>query len=73
MFVLSRGHSTGPAYGEAAAQLLEFGPELLGVLGRSGKQLKQFGWIHQMACPAKDVLYVAELLSWRVQKLVLHG
>ena len=47
--------------------------KLLGVLGRSGKQLKQFGWIHQMACPSKDVLYVAELLNWRVQKLVLHG
>jgi NHL repeat len=47
--------------------------ELLGVLGQSGKRLKQFGWIHQMACPAENVLYVAELLNWRVQKLVLHG
>jgi len=26
-----------------------------------------------MACPADNVLYVAELLNWRVQKLVLHG
>nr|WP_224013297.1 peptidyl-alpha-hydroxyglycine alpha-amidating lyase family protein [Paraburkholderia tropica] len=47
--------------------------QLLGVLGQSGKQLKQFGWIHQMACPAENVLYVAELLNWRVQKLVLHA
>ena len=47
--------------------------KLLGVLGRSGKQLKQFGWIHEMACPAPNVLFVAELLNWRVQKLVLHG
>jgi len=47
--------------------------KLLGVLGRSGKRLKQFGWIHEMACPADNVLYVAELLNWRVQKLVLHG
>src|SRR5215470_5392497 len=47
--------------------------QLLGMLGQSGKQLKQFGWIHQMACPAPNVLYVAELLNWRVQKLVLHG
>lgn len=45
--------------------------ELLGVLGESGKQLKQFGWIHEMACPQDDVLYVAELLNWRVQKLIL--
>ena len=47
--------------------------EVLGVLGESGKQLKQFGWIHEMACPAPNVLYVAELLNWRVQKLVLHA
>ena len=47
--------------------------KLLGMLGQSGKQLNQFGWIHQMACPADNVLYVAELLNWRVQKLVLHG
>ncbi len=47
--------------------------KLLGVLGESGKRLKQFGWIHEMACPAPNVLYVAELLNWRVQKLVLHA
>ena len=47
--------------------------EVLGVLGESGKQLKQFGWIHEIACPAPNVLYVAELLNWRVQKLVLHA
>ncbi|NIE62576.1 peptidyl-alpha-hydroxyglycine alpha-amidating lyase family protein [Burkholderia sp. Ax-1719] len=47
--------------------------KLLGVLGESGKQLKQFGWIHQMACPAENTLFVAELLNWRVQKLVLHA
>jgi DNA-binding beta-propeller fold protein YncE len=46
--------------------------KVLGVLGESGKQLGQFGWIHAMACPTEDVLYVAELLNWRVQKLVLH-
>lgn len=47
--------------------------KLLGVLGESGKQPKQFGWIHQMACPSENVLFVAELLNWRVQKLVLHA
>jgi len=46
--------------------------KLLGVLGESGKQLKQFGWIHEIACPSENVLYVAELLNWRVQKLVLQ-
>ncbi len=47
--------------------------KLLGVLGESGKQLKQFGWIHEMACPSETELYVAELLNWRVQKLILEA
>jgi len=46
--------------------------KVLGVLGESGKRLKQFGWIHEIACPSENLLYVAELLNWRVQKLVLH-
>jgi len=45
---------------------------VLGYLGRSGKQLKQFGWIHEIACPSENELYVAEILNWRVQKLILH-
>ena len=45
--------------------------KVLGVLGQSGKQLKQFGWIHAMACPSENTLYVAELLNWQVQKLIL--
>jgi DNA-binding beta-propeller fold protein YncE len=45
--------------------------KVLGYLGESGKQLKQFGWIHEIACPSENLLYVAELLNWRVQKLNL--
>jgi hypothetical protein len=45
---------------------------VLGMLGMSGRQLKEFGWIHEIACPSENVLYVAELLNWRVQKLLLH-
>ncbi len=46
--------------------------KVLGMLGKAGKQLKQFGWIHEIACPSENELYVAEVLNWRVQKLVLH-
>ena len=45
--------------------------KVIGMLGQSGKQLKQFGWIHAMACPSENVIYAAELLNWRVQKLIL--
>jgi DNA-binding beta-propeller fold protein YncE len=47
--------------------------KLLGVIGgRSGKQLKEFGWVHALACPSENEIYVAEILNWRVQKLILH-
>ena len=46
--------------------------KLLGVLGKSGKQPKQFGWIHEIACPSENELYVAEVINWRVQKLLLR-
>src|SRR5262245_24109424 len=45
--------------------------KVLGVLGKTGRQPKQFGWIHEMACPSENELYVAEILNWRVQKLTL--
>ena len=46
--------------------------KLLGMFGKSGKQLGQFGWIHAIACPSENELYVAELLNWRVQKIVIE-
>jgi streptogramin lyase len=51
---------------------LSLSGEVLGVLGSSGHLPKEFGWIHEMACPAENELYVAEILNWRVQKLALH-
>ena len=47
--------------------------KVLGIFGRSGKQLGQFGWIHEIACPSENELYVAELLNWRVQKIILQA
>lgn len=46
--------------------------KVLGVFGKSGKQLGEFGWIHEIACPSENEVYVAELLNWRVQKLILE-
>jgi hypothetical protein len=46
--------------------------KVLGVLGSMGRQPKQFGWIHEIACPSENEIYVGEILNWRVQKLVLH-
>ena len=45
---------------------------VLGVIGRSGRQLKQFSGIHQLACPSETEVYAAETSNWRVQKLILQ-
>lgn len=44
--------------------------KVLGVIGRSGRQLKQFSGVHQLACPSENEVYAAETSNWRVQKLV---
>jgi DNA-binding beta-propeller fold protein YncE len=46
--------------------------KLLGMLGTTGRQMKEFGWIHELACPSENTVYAAEILNWRVQKLLLH-
>lgn len=46
--------------------------KILGMLGESGRQLGQFNWIHGIACPSDDVLFVADMNNWRVQKLILN-
>ena len=45
---------------------------VLGVIGRSGRQLKQFSGVHQLACPSENEVYAAETANWRVQKLILQ-
>ena len=51
---------------------LNLNGEVLGYLGGSGKAAGQFGWIHEIACPSENTLFVGELLNWRLQKLTLH-
>jgi streptogramin lyase len=44
--------------------------KVLGVYGQPGRNLGEFGWIHAIACPSENEIWVAELINWRVQKLV---
>jgi DNA-binding beta-propeller fold protein YncE len=46
---------------------------VLGVLGKTGHGPGEFGWIHELACPSENVLFAAEILNWRVQKLTLDA
>lgn len=47
--------------------------KVLGVYGGPGRNLGEFGWIHAIACPSENEIYVGELINWRVQKLVTKG
>ena len=46
--------------------------KVLGVIGKSGRNLKQFSGAHALACPSENEIYAAETANWRVQKLRLH-
>src|ERR1700680_1432194 len=46
--------------------------KVLGVIGRSGRNLKQFSGAHALACPSETEVDAAENSNWRVQKLLLH-
>ncbi len=46
--------------------------KVLGVIGKSGRQLKQFSGAHALACPSETEVYAAETSNWRVQKLIIH-
>jgi hypothetical protein len=46
--------------------------KIVGMLGESGHELGQFNWIHGIACPSENTIYVADMNNWRVQKLILR-
>jgi NHL repeat len=46
--------------------------KILGWFGQSGRGPKQFNWIHSIACPSENELFIADMNNWRVQKVTLH-
>ncbi|HEX5278993.1 MAG TPA: peptidyl-alpha-hydroxyglycine alpha-amidating lyase family protein [Micropepsaceae bacterium] len=45
--------------------------KVLGVIGRSGRNIGEFSGAHALACPSEHEIYAAETSNWRVQKLLL--
>ena len=66
--VLFLGESTFPG----RIFKLSLDGKVLGVIGRSGRNLKQFSGAHALACPSENEIYAAESSNWRVQKLILY-
>ncbi len=46
--------------------------KIVGMFGESGRDAKQLNWVHALACPSDDVLFVADMNNWRVQKVTLR-
>lgn len=46
--------------------------KILGWFGESGHELGQFSWVHGIACPSENTLFIADMNNWRVQKVTLH-
>jgi hypothetical protein len=51
---------------------MELDGKILGKFGTAGKQLKEFGSVHEIDCRNQKEIYVGELTNWRVQKLTLY-
>ena len=47
--------------------------KIVGVLGESGRASGQFNWIHGIACPSENTLFVADMNNWRVLKVTLRA
>jgi DNA-binding beta-propeller fold protein YncE len=50
---------------------LDLDGRIVGRFGRAGRVLKEFSTVHAIDCRSENQLYVGELTSWRVQKLLL--
>src|SRR5215471_9141291 len=72
IFVLSRGNSTGPAYGAAASQLLEFGSDGK-FLREIGHNLYAWSYGHSVKIDKEDNIWVADKGSDMVIKFNPDG
>jgi hypothetical protein len=45
---------------------------VLGKFGKAGKKPGEFATVHEIDCRGENELFVSEITSWRVQKIVLH-
>ena len=50
---------------------MELDGKVLGRFGKAGKAQGEFSTTHAMDCRNENELYIAEIASWRVQKITL--
>ena len=50
---------------------MELDGTIVGKFGKAGKQLGEFGTVHEIDCRSDNQIMVSEITNWRVQKLTL--
>jgi streptogramin lyase len=50
---------------------MELDGKVVGKFGSAGKQMKEFGSVHEIDCRTDNQIIVGELTNWRAQKLML--
>ena len=58
---------------DAAIYKVQLDGKIVGKFGRAGRVPKEFNIVNQIDCRNENELFVAELGSWRVQKVTLHS
>ncbi len=51
---------------------MDLNGKILGKFGHAGTLIKEFGAVHALDCRTENEVYVGEITTWRVQKLLLH-
>jgi outer membrane protein assembly factor BamB len=52
---------------------MELDGTIVGKFGKAGKALKEFSTVHEIDCRNPNELFVSEITSWRVQKILLKA
>src|SRR5262245_420234 len=52
---------------------LDMNGKILGWLGKYGKDVGEFMWIHELHCQSENELYVGEIQNWRMQRIVIKS
>ena len=52
---------------------LDLNGKIVGWLGKYGKDVGEFMWIHELHCQSETELYVGEIQNWRMQKIVIKA
>jgi hypothetical protein len=68
----SNSNGTGN-YDNGEIYKMELDGKIVGRFGTAGKQMKEFGSIHEIDCRNENEILVGELTNWRVQKLLLKA